>query len=285
VAGRNVPRGALILAPLALLIVAVAVWPSRSSSAVGSTKSSPTAESSSETSDQPKVAGPADPELAKVLESARLGSDAALYALEQRKDTERTGAEWLALAQARLMRRNVDGGLEAFRFAIESDKRAAEDETILGALRALTKDEKDAPPILHFAADRLGAVGADFLFYIWAKTSAKNGVTTLAYELLDSRSVKAQRSDALRVAMSLREAKDCSDYLDLLPDIEKFGDQRSIVKMRDLELDKTRGCGPSKRDDCYPCLREGTALRDATQQAAMRAAPQFELSRRFRFLR
>ncbi|HSC86891.1 MAG TPA: serine/threonine-protein kinase [Polyangiaceae bacterium] len=279
--GRNVPVGALAGALVAVLVLGWMLWPSSPKAALGSEQAAGT--SHADSSHAPE--GPVDPALQKVLDAARTGSDSALYALEQRKDDERTASEWLALAQARLMRRNVDKGLEAFGAAIAADARLGDDEVILGALRALTKEEKDATPILHFVAERLGAVGADFLFHVWAKTSAKNGTTTLAYELLDSRAVRAKRSEALRVAMALREAKDCSDFAALMPDIEKYGDQRSYSKVRDLELDKTRGCGATKKDDCYPCLHEGTALRDAMTQSGMRAAPQFELGRRFRFLR
>lgn len=282
--GRKIPRGLFVLAGFLLVLLFLALRPQEPQPAL---VASPTAgEPQGATQEvSPSRPQPNDPDLKKVIEAARAGSDSALYALSQRPDAERSADEWLALTQARLMRRDVQAGLLAFGKAIEKDKSAASDDVILGALRALTKDEEEANPILNFAADRLGAVGADFLFHVWAKTSAKNAVTTLAGELLASAKVKEQMSDALRVAMALRDAKECPEFRALLPDLEKFGDQRSIVKIRDLELDKQKGCGPNKRSDCYPCLRGDSQLKNAMAQAGMRAAPQFELPRRFRFLR
>lgn len=284
--GKRVPRWVVGAVPFVTGVIVILTFTGGDTPPEGGpAKPSASKTSTGTTGGVDAVPAPADSELRKVLDAARAGSDSALYALEQRSDDERSAAEWLALCQARLMRRDVDQGLRAFGAAIEQDKAAAEDEVILGALRALTKDGKDAKTILNFAAERLGSTGADFLFFVWAKTSAKNDVTTLAGELLGTRAVKNAMSNALGVAMALREAKSCTDYKTLLPELEKHGDQRSMVKIRDLELDKTRGCGSSKRDDCYPCLRGDNALRDAITQASMRAAPQFELGRRFRFLR
>lgn len=223
-----------------------------------------------------KDPNPPDPQLAKVIHAAGvLGSDSALYALEQRNDDERSLTEWMGLAQARLMRKNVEPALEAYKAAIEMDKSMRGDKRMLGALRKLADEEEYAEPILDFAANELGALGADMLFHVWAKTSLKTPSTVIAYDKLTSSSAKKNYSPALKIAMELRDVEECKDYLKLMPEVEKYGDERSMTRLR--ALSKKRGCGDNKRKDCYPCLRKGSALRDAITQAAMRNAVRFEL--------
>jgi len=141
----------------------------------------------------------------------------------------------------------------------------------------LADEEEYAEEILDFAAEELGALGADLLFHVWAKTSLKTPSTVIAYDKLTSRKVEKNYSPGLKIAMDLREVDKCEDYLKLLPEVEKNGDERSMTRLR--AMTKKRGCGDNGREDCYPCLREdkGRALRDATGQAAMRNAVRFEL--------
>lgn len=221
---------------------------------------------------------PPSPELAKVIESAALyGSDAGLYALEQRSDSERSLTEWMGLAQARLMRKQTKKALEAFRAAIKMDGRMATDKRLLGALRRLADEDEYADDILTFAAEDMGSLGADFLFHVWSKTSLKTKATTIAFDKLTSAAVERNYSPELKVAMSLRNAESCEDFLKLMPEVERVGDDRSLTRLRTLA--KERGCGPSERQDCYPCLRKGKELRNAMQAAGMRNSLQFELSR------
>lgn len=224
---------------------------------------------------------PPDPELAKVIEAASAGSDSALYALEQRDNDDRSLTEWMGLAQARLMRRKVGPALSAYREAIEIDASMRKDKLTLGPLRALADDDNYAKEILEFSAKYLGEIGADLLFHVWAKTSLTTTATTRAYELLTSSEVQKNYSPALKVAMDLRASDTCKDILKQLPEVERVGDDRSTSRLRKMK--NTDGCGKNKREDCYPCLRESDALRDAYQASAMKSSLQFELPRRWRF--
>src|SRR5690606_25718465 len=136
------------------------------------------------------------------------------------------------------------------------------DKRMLGALRHLADEDEHAEDVLEFAAEAMGPLGADLLFDVWAKTAAKTKSTTLAYDLLTSGSVESHYSPSLAVAMKLRDVQnDCEDAHKLMPRIEEVGDERSLVILR--KMHQTRGCGDSKRKDCYPCLRDGDALKDA----------------------
>lgn len=229
-----------------------------------------------DTNPQAKDPAPPDPELANVIRAASAGSDPALYALEQRSDSERSLTEWMGLAEARLMRKKTGPALDALRSAIRMDESMKSDKRILGALRSLAEDEAHAEPILKFAAEEMGSLGADLLFHVWSKTSAVTASTTLAKDLLESSNVKKRYSPALKAALDLRDVQDdCERVKKVLPEIERVGDERSLVVLR--KLHKNRGCGSDQRKDCYPCLREDDALKNATQQAGMRKAHQFEL--------
>lgn len=237
-----------------------------------------------ETNVQAKDPDPPDPELAKVIKAAEAGSDPALYALDQRPDEDRSLTEWMGLAQARLMRKQVKPALDAYSKAIEMDPSMRAHERMLGALRKLADEDQYAEDILEFAAEELGSIGADMLFHVWAKTSQKTKSTTIAYEQLMSSSVRKNYSPALAVSMKLRDVQDdCEDALELMPEIERVGDERAMTILR--KMHQTRGCGKSNRDDCYACMREDKAedlLDAATQAAAMRNAARFEM-RNWRF--
>ncbi|MCA9642833.1 MAG: hypothetical protein KC492_19185, partial [Myxococcales bacterium] len=108
---------------------------------------------------------------------------------------------------------------------------------------------------------------------IWVATKAKNEQTTLAKSLLESPEMKAKFSPALRVAMSLRDARACNDYKKLLPEATLHGDTRSTRVLQKLAVKK--GCGFLKLGDCYPCLRSGNDLSDALQSVQKRPEPRF----------
>jgi len=222
-----------------------------------------------------------DPKVKPVLDEAIRGADGALYALENRPEAERAVEEWMALAQAYAMRRKVPETLAMFQKAIELDPAMSRERSVLGPLRVLAEDEEFAAPILEFAKDHLGSEGADLLFFVWSRTSAKTTSTKLAYDLLDSASMRSSYSPALAVALDLRAADGCEAKKALLPRVTDVGDERSLSQLKDLS--ETRGCGKDKKDDCYPCVREGDALKEALLAASQRKAPRFELKRSFRF--
>lgn len=222
-----------------------------------------------------------DPELEKVLRAARDGSDSALYALLLRNDDERSPTEWSALTHAYLVRKRVDDALRSIQLGLEKSPATPLDSAIIAILRNLSDDDRFADRILPFAAKYLGAAGADLLFDVWAKTSRKTTATTRAWEELDTRTAYLNASEALRIALDLRKAESCTDYLELMPRVEAHADFRSMVRLRELE--KKTGCGAQKRDDCHPCLRESEALTNAVRQASQRAAPSFDLPRRYRY--
>ncbi len=218
-----------------------------------------------------------DPELQRVIALAKQGSQPALFALEQRDRNSRTAAEWLALAQGRMKRREVSEGLAAYAEALSKDRSLASNRTLLAALRYFAEREATGDAVLEFAAERLGSHGADLLFHVWSSTSRKTRATQRARELLDAAVVQQNMSEPLRIAMSLRKVESCADYRELLPLAERAGDRRSLLPLQ--QLVKTDGCGENGKQDCYPCLRGDAQLKAAITQVEMRSAPRFTTRR------
>jgi len=212
-----------------------------------------------------------DAELMGVIEAAKMGSDPALYALKGRDDAARSDVEWMALAQAYLMRRDVEPALRAFGRALDENPQHAVDKALVGALRYLADDERYAKAILRFVTERLPNLSADFLFDVWSKTSAKTVATEEAKRLLDSSAVKSHYSEALRLAFAIRDADDCDEQVELLPPIITRGDERSLSRLREMRKDP----------DCAKAA--GKNLDEAYNQASMRKAPRFPVLRRWRW--
>lgn len=220
---------------------------------------------------EPVVATPssvssASPELS-LVERAADGDKEAMAAIAARPAVQRTAAESLALAKG----------------ALAAD---------LAALRALERELKENPARLHEpAAQKLlrtsayradthretlrilaelpGPESADLLYLVWTGTAVRNEPTQLAEQLVYSSDVRKKASPALAVALALRDAEDCEARKLLLQRAIQHADHRSLPLLGRLK--SATGCGPDKRGDCHPCLREGTLLEDAIKAAGKRA--------------
>ena len=220
-----------------------------------------------------------DPALLKVIEAAEQGSESALYALEQRTGEARSSKEWLALAQARLMRQKVSSALEAYQAYLNSGARLKDEAMVLGALRRLADNKNFAPAILEFIAEQEQPDAPDFLFDVWSRTAQKTTSTTLAFETLKESPMVNNYSDPLRLALALREAEECSEISELLPEVIEKADQRAANRLK--ALSKKTGCGKNETEDCFTCLRSTLLLKQALRQAEERKAPRFPLLRRW----
>ncbi len=221
--------------------------------------------------------GAVDPELERVIQAARIGSQPALYALAQKDESKRTAREWLAMAQGYLKRRELTKSLASYGKAVDADASYAGDRTMLSGLRYFADKPESSLQILDFAAQHLGSHGADLLFNVWAATSRKTESTTRARALLDDPKVKTSSSEALSLALRLRVSEGCAQLKALLPDLERVGDDRSLFPLR--EAAKTTGCGADGKDDCYACLRSDDALDKTITQVQMRHGPRYETRR------
>jgi hypothetical protein len=121
-----------------------------------------------------------------------------------------------------------------------------------------------------------GPISADLLYDAWTGTADRSTTTELAQALLMGRDVRPKASPALAVALDLRDAESCEDNAKILQRAIDVGDKRTFAPL--TRLLRRNGCGPTKRDDCYLCLRNDDQLKKALTAVKMRREP--ELVRR-----
>ena len=202
-----------------------------------------------------------NPKLAELLARASMGDRDAIEALEARDPKHRSAGEWLALGRGRMHLDHEKAALHAYEKALDLDPSLSKDATLRRHVWHAAGHDDTAAEALRIASLRLGSAGADMLYSVWVSTKAKTPTTQLAKQLVYSPEVRRKASPALDVALELRKAQSCQDYKKLLPRATLSGDTRAFRILEPLTV--KRGCGPGKKDDCYPCLRRSSALDDA----------------------
>jgi hypothetical protein len=145
------------------------------------------------------------------------------------------------------------------------------DPGIVTELLWLARDPATSREALSAMANLPGPISADLLYEVWTGTVERNESTELARMLLGSKEVSAKGSAALKVALELRSVDKCEALLPIVQRAVDSGDRRAFVPL--TKLNRRNGCGPNKRSDCYPCLREGDELKNALLAARARREP------------
>lgn len=202
---------------------------------------------------------PSTPLQAPALPAAAIDTEA----LEARRAEELTKDEALALSAARRQREVQK--VSALRQKLTRDPGLFKDATTLAELRRAAEDPLTAPEALSAMAEAPGPLSADLLYEMWTGTVTRNGATELARSLVFSKEVRAKASVELGLALDLRTAETCPQNRDLLPKVTEKGDRRSLGLL--AKLARKFGCGPNKRLDCYPCLRDAPTLVDDAMAA------------------
>ncbi len=218
-----------------------------------------------------------DPELSKLLEGAEDGDREALAELRKRVEKEGGAREWLALGRGYAKIRHLSASVEAYGKAVKADQDLASDSRLLADVRAAAEDRDSAEQALDTAVEALGAAGADLVFSIWSENKGQAGMTKAvahAQKLLKDEKLRKHASPALLVALELQEARACSDFRNLLPQVKEHGDERSLRKLQALRT--TKGCGFLGLGDCFECLRRKDVDLSATI-AAVEKRPSPEL--------
>lgn len=275
-AGGEVPLWSL-LTPMVILLVLASAFVgagagrpdegSRSASASASAASPvapPTALASA-----PDVAPEAPPTATTTQAPALPATSIDTEALEARRAEELTKDEALALASAR--RQREIARVAALRQKLTRDPGLFKDAATLAELRRAAEDPLTAPDALGAMAEAPGPLSADLLYEMWTGTVVRNGATELARSLVFSKEVRAKASPELALALDLRIAETCEQNQALLPKVTEKGDRRSLALL--AKLARRFGCGPNKRLDCYPCLRDDKAVDDAMTAVKKRREP------------
>lgn len=206
-------------------------------------------------------------------ERARQGEPAALGELAAVPAPDRGSRASVALATGYFSAGQYREGLEAAEEALDADPGLASSSQLLNGVRRAVDVPATRVRALELAAKRLGKPGADLLFDVWFSTAGKTAATRAAKEWLDSETVRKCAAASLLLALQIREARGCSAIAELLPRLTKEGDERSLGPLKRLQGNS--GCGFLGLEDCYACLRKGTALNDAIAAVSARPAPKF----------
>ena len=203
---------------------------------------------------------------------AARGDAQALQKLLEIPEADRSVADEVAIAKARAVRELEQ--LQQLASRVESDPALAQKEETKQRLLEYVNDPRTAPDALAAISALPGSAGPDLLYEIWTGTKQSNDATHLAKELVYKRSVSSKASEALKVALDLRAEPPCNALPSLLPRAAEFGDWRSLHLLGKLLV--RRGCGASRREDCYPCLRTRAvekSIEDAIKAVRMRPRP------------
>jgi hypothetical protein len=235
-----------------------------------------TAQPTASVSHEVKVKSPPPVTPDPLLKRTRVGDITALRALEARGLTELNAEHCAAIGRGRARNRDWQGVIEAYGTALEKDPSLAKDEELVSDIHAAALNGTTSSAALRLAASRLGSVGADIIYDIWAAAASGRALQVdarSAKRLLDDVTVRRHASAALALALELGDARGCNDYRRLLPRVISVGDERCLRLLRRLTHD--RGCGIFGLGDCYSCLRGGGVLSEAMEAARKRPGPAF----------
>jgi tetratricopeptide (TPR) repeat protein len=220
---------------------------------------------------EPKPAIPVPDRLLALQASAEFGDDKAIAELLAIPESQRDDEVWLVVGEGYMRTKRAEQALRIYQKAIAHRPGLAEHEQIASNVRLAARDGATATLAVTVAAESLGGRGGNVLFSIWADTARRTEASALAERYLEQDKILEKASREVRLALDLRKDNDCSATRRLLQSAFDYGDSRGLHPMAKLRASK--GCGPHKNDDCYPCLRNNTLLEDAIAAAAKRIAP------------
>ncbi|HXK16281.1 MAG TPA: hypothetical protein VNG33_00655, partial [Polyangiaceae bacterium] len=263
VGAKQVPLGAIGGALLALPLLLVLAF-----SAVSGGTASQAAPSGSAV-----PAAPVDDDMAELMKRAEGGEPTALAELLGRAAEAKLAPAFQALGRGYFKIGQLDAGLRAYRSGGKLDPKLGDSNDVLADLRRGLADPKNEQLTLEVASV-LGAGGADFLYDVYDDNRAGNAnLSKQAKALLDTDSVRAHASAALKVALDLPEAKkdSCAAVKKLLPRLQESGDARVSPTLK--RLAERRGCGFLGLGDCFSCLRSANGKDFAAAQKAVAERP------------
>jgi hypothetical protein len=191
--------------------------------------------------------------------------------LAERPAAERTVGQIVALASGRAVEKQR--ALEVLRDRAAKDEEFATSSELAAQLKDAVSDPDTTRTALAVMAQLPGSLGPDLLYALSTSRRRPDAVTELAAELLTSKTVGAKASDALKALLDLKQAESCEQAKGALERAAEHADRRAVSTI--LRFGNKRGCGDGKSEDCWPCLRDGDAVKAATRTAAKRAAPRW----------
>jgi hypothetical protein len=211
----------------------------------------------------------AEPEKQGVHAQASRGQIEAIERLKQIAKHERSVEDVVALARGAVVLRSE--ALEPLTERLEADPKLLNDASFRKEFLEFVRGRNTYVDALAALARVPSQTGPDLLYEVWTGTKKSNEVTRLANDLVYTKSARGRASDALSVALQLRSADSCQSSKTAVQRALDYGDRRSVHLLG--RLLSTRGCGPDKADDCYPCLRDSELVQQAIDAVRNRKPP------------
>jgi serine/threonine-protein kinase len=205
-----------------------------------------------------------DPLAAKAAQ----GDPDAIKAIETLPIEQRTAEQMVALYEARAVAKRKE--IAELAHKIELVPKFAAEPNTRKTIVKYAADSQVAGDLVVALANLPGEAGPDLLFRIGPKTWRRTPAKTLATDALYAKGVRSKADPGLSVYLDLRIEEDCEKVMKILERAKASGDSRSLGQL--ARLRKKTGCGPKKRNDCWPCLRKqrGKLLKDAIAAAGKR---------------
>lgn len=274
VLGRPMPLWA-VLAPVLLLTAMLAALLAGLASGASASVTPPPAPSAVATAaeDPSRPSAPPSGDQAKalsLLDRAATGDSSALATLEQKKPKELGTDEALAVARGKVAQDVA--AVKKLRERLSADPGLAKDKKVVAELLRFAHGRETGQDALAAMAAVPGPLSADLVYEVWTGTAERSDATELARAILLGKDVRPKASPALAVAIDLREATTCEESLALLAKAVEHGDKRALAPIN--RLARRTGCGPNKKQDCYPCLRDGDMYKKAFNAVRVRREPE-----------
>lgn len=209
-----------------------------------------------------------------LLLRARSGQRAAIAELNSREPTSLSLEEVQALAigEEKIARENT--ARQVLKLArkrrLDADDRAA-------FLRQVGNPRTYREALLAMAENRSWH-GPDLIYLAMRRYRSQEHVADFARSLLLTPRIYKYASPALTVVIDAESmtgepgsTSECLHVRQLVDRALEEGDSRAVLHM--ARFAKTTGCGEDNAEDCYPCLREDSALVDALRAAKTRSPP------------
>ncbi|HSC85691.1 MAG TPA: hypothetical protein VLC09_00390, partial [Polyangiaceae bacterium] len=216
-------------------------------------------------------------ELRRLLETEKSRPMTGRPAAELAEARARSSGRYLALGRGYSVIKHYPAALDAYRAAVEADPHLAEEPDLLVDVRVALEQRDATESGIDFALGSLGAAGADLVFDVWQDGRGKPGMTPVvarAQKRIKDREFRALATPPLQFALDLERAQACAEYRALLPEAILYADQRSAQKLEALRV--RTGCGSTRHQDCFVCLRAADVPLEAAINAAnSRPPPKF----------
>lgn len=220
-----------------------------------------------------------DPDEAKsdkapLLARARAGDRVAVSELNRREPTSLSVDEVQALAvgEEKISQQTTTQEVLAI-----AEKRRLTSDDIATFLRHVENPRTYREALLAMAENRSWQ-GPDLIYLAMRRYRSQEHVEDFALSLLLTPRIYKYASPALTVVIDAESMSaeptstwECFHIRQLVDRAYEDGDRRAVPHM--ARFASTTGCGEDSTEDCFPCLRNDTALSDALRAAKTRRPP------------